>query len=104
VESRIEITEFTDPYCTWCWGSEPVLRHALEAYGEQISLRFVMGGLVEDRTTFYNPANGIGGEQWEQQIAAHCHQRRWWRAQENLSCERLVERVTLLFARRRPSR
>jgi len=71
VESQIEITEFTDPYCTWCWGSEPVLRHALEAYGDQISLRFVMGGLVEDRTTFYDPANGIGGEQWEQQIATH---------------------------------
>jgi putative protein-disulfide isomerase len=71
VESQIEIVEFTDPYCTWCWGSEPVLRHAQEAYGERLSLRFVMGGLVEDRTTFYDPANGIGGEQWEQQIAAH---------------------------------
>ena len=21
----IEIIEFTDPVCTWCWGSEPVL-------------------------------------------------------------------------------
>ena len=71
MESGIEIVEFTDPYCTWCWGSEPVLRHALEAYGDQLSLRFVMGGLVEDRATFYDPANGIGGEQWERQIAAH---------------------------------
>ena len=71
MESPIEIVEFTDPYCTWCWGSEPVLRHALEAYGDRISLRFVMGGLVADRATFYDPANGIGGEQWERQIAAH---------------------------------
>lgn len=71
MEPQIEITEFTDPYCTWCWGSEPVLRHALEAYGDRVSLRFVMGGLVEDRASFYDPANGIGGEQWEQQIAAH---------------------------------
>lgn len=71
MESPIEITEFTDPYCTWCWGSEPVLRHALETYGDQLRVRFVMGGLVEDRTTFYDPANGIGGEQWERQIAAH---------------------------------
>ncbi len=71
MEPQIEITEFTDPYCTWCWGSEPVLRHALEAYGDRISLRFVMGGLVKDRTTFSDPANRIGGEQWEQQIAAH---------------------------------
>jgi len=71
VESQIEMVEFTDPYCTWCWGSEPVLRHALEAYGDRIRVRFVMGGLVADRTTFYDPANAIGGEQWERQIAAH---------------------------------
>ena len=71
VESQIEIVEFSDPYCTWCWGSEPVLRHALEAYGDRLRVRFVMGGLVEDRATFYDPANGIGGEQWERQIAAH---------------------------------
>jgi len=71
LESQIEIVEFTDPYCTWCWGSEPVLRHAQEAYGDQLRVRFVMGGLVEDRTTFYDPANGIGGAQWERQIAAH---------------------------------
>jgi len=49
LESQIEIVEFTDPYCTWCWGSEPVLRHAQEAYGDQLRVRFVMGGLVEDR-------------------------------------------------------
>ena len=71
MESQIEIVEFSDPYCTWCWGSEPVLRHALEAYGDRLRVRFVMGGLVEDRATFYDPANAIGGEQWERQIAAH---------------------------------
>ena len=21
----IEITQYTDPYCTWCWGSEPII-------------------------------------------------------------------------------
>jgi len=21
----IEITQYTDPYCTWCWGSEPIV-------------------------------------------------------------------------------
>jgi predicted DsbA family dithiol-disulfide isomerase len=35
MEPQIEITEFTDPYCTWCWGSEPVLRHVLEAYDDR---------------------------------------------------------------------
>ncbi|MCE5190800.1 MAG: hypothetical protein LLG08_03445 [Actinomycetia bacterium] len=45
----IEIIEYTDSYCTWCWGSEPVLRHLREAYGDQLTVRFVMGGLVEGR-------------------------------------------------------
>lgn len=67
----IEITEYTDPYCTWCWGSEPVLRHLQEAYGEQVSVRFVMGGLVEDSKTFSDPMNGIGGANWLEPIAAH---------------------------------
>ena len=71
MEPEIEIVDLTDLYCTWCWGSEPVLRHALEAYGDRLRLRFVMGGLVEDRATFYDPANGIGGPEWERQIAAH---------------------------------
>ena len=51
----IEIVEYTDPYCTWCWGSEPVLRHLQEAYGDQLTIRFVMGGLVEDSKTFSDP-------------------------------------------------
>jgi len=68
----IEITEYTDPYCTWCWGSEPVLRHLQEALGEQLSIRFVMGGLVEDSATFSDPMNGIGGGgDWLQPIADH---------------------------------
>lgn len=67
----IEITQYTDPYCTWCWGSEPVFRHVQEAYGEQLTARFVMGGLVEDSTTFSDPMNGIGGPDWLEPIAAH---------------------------------
>lgn len=67
----VEITQYTDPYCTWCWGSEPILRHLQEVYGEQLSLRFVMGGLVEDSTTFADPMNGIGGANWLEPIAAH---------------------------------
>lgn len=67
----IEITEFTDPYCTWCWGSEPMLRTLQERYGDQLSLRFVMGGLVEDRSKFYDPSNHIDGDGMATQLAAH---------------------------------
>ena len=58
----LEIIEFTDPVCTWCWGSEPVL-HALETrFGNQLKVSYVMGGLVKDITAFYDSYNDIGGD------------------------------------------
>lgn len=70
---KIEIISYTDPYCTWCWGSDPIMRHLEEVYGEQLSIRYVMGGLVEDSRTFSDPMNGIGGgnSNWLQGIADH---------------------------------
>jgi len=69
--SPIEIVSYTDPYCTWCWGSEPILRKIQEVYGEQVRLRFVMGGLVEDMRKFSDPSAGIGGDFWYKQVADH---------------------------------
>ena len=54
------LTQFTDPMCTWCWGSEPVIRHLRVAYGDQVRVEYVMGGLVEDFDEFYDAANDIG--------------------------------------------
>jgi predicted DsbA family dithiol-disulfide isomerase len=61
-DKKIEIIEFTDPVCTWCWGSEPVLRKLEARYGEQVKISFVMGGLVKDITSFYDRFNDIGGD------------------------------------------
>lgn len=58
----IEIIEFTDPVCTWCWGSEPVLRKLETRFGEQVKISFVMAGLVKDITSFYDRYNDIGGD------------------------------------------
>ncbi len=44
----IELLEFQDPYCTWCWGTEPILRKIKEVYGDQVKILFKAGGLVED--------------------------------------------------------
>ena len=30
----IEIIAFTDPVCTWCWGTEPALRALQTRYGD----------------------------------------------------------------------
>ena len=69
--SLIELIEFTDPYCTWCWGSEPVLRKIEEVYGEQVKISYTMGGLVADMDTFHDSVNRIGGSKWYEQVAAH---------------------------------
>lgn len=70
-EPLIEIIEYTDPYCTWCWASEPVLRKIKEVYGDQVEISFKMGGLVRDIGDFYDPLNRIGGENIMEQVAAH---------------------------------
>ncbi|NLC65584.1 MAG: DsbA family protein [Clostridium sp.] len=58
---KIIITNFTDPVCSWCWGSEPVLRALETHYPKQIEFRYIMGGLVDDIDNFTDPANGITG-------------------------------------------
>ncbi len=70
---QLEVLAFTDPVCTWCWGSEPLFRKLETWYGDQVKLRYVMGGLVQDIRAFYDSANGIGGdpEQSNLQIARH---------------------------------
>jgi len=60
--THIEIIEFTDPACTWCWGSEPVLRKLEYLFGSKIKVGYVMGGLVKDAKTFMDPGNSIGGD------------------------------------------
>ncbi len=57
----VDILEFTDPVCTWCWGSEPVLRALTHRFGDHVSVGFVMGGLVADIREFFDSRNNIGG-------------------------------------------
>ena len=57
MEKKLIITEFTDPVCTWCWGSEPVLRKLQTVYQDQLDVRFIMGGLVPDISDFMDEMN-----------------------------------------------
>ncbi len=68
---QIELISYTDPYCTWCWGSEPILRKIKAIYGDQVKISFIMGGLVENFDTFYDLHNNIGGPRKFEQGAAH---------------------------------
>jgi predicted DsbA family dithiol-disulfide isomerase len=67
----LEVIEYTDPYCTWCWGSEPILRKIKELYGSQVQVSYRMGGLVADIGNFYDALNQIGGSNWYKQVADH---------------------------------
>jgi predicted DsbA family dithiol-disulfide isomerase len=96
---QLEIIEFTDPVCTWCWGSEPVLRTLEARYADKIKIGFIMGGLVKDITAFYDSHNEIGGdpELSNQSIAAH-----WLEASERHGMPVKVEGFKL-FTKDQPS-
>jgi len=85
----VEITYFTDPYCSWCWATEPVLYRIRETYREQVHLRYVMGGLVRDIADFYDNLNDI---RTTAEVAPH------WRMVSERSGqpidERLMEEIT----------
>ncbi|MBO7301210.1 MAG: DsbA family protein [Bacteroidaceae bacterium] len=58
----MKITIFADPVCTWCWGSVPVIRALAYRYGEQLKISYLMGGMIEDITTYSNRKLSIGGD------------------------------------------
>ncbi len=79
MSKHVRITAFTDPACTWCWGSEPALRAVEIRYGDQVSIRPVMGGLVKDVRAFMDTANNIGGDPGRSNAAVTAH---WLEASE----------------------
>lgn len=70
---KVEIIEFSDPVCTWCWGSEPLLKKLKVRYKDQLSVKYIMGGLVKDINDFYDSFNDIGNDanNSNKQIVAH---------------------------------
>lgn len=59
---KIKITVFADPVCTWCWGSVPVLRALAYRYGKQVEIDYIMGGMIEDITSYSNRRLSVGGD------------------------------------------
>ncbi len=45
---KIIIYAFSDPLCTWCWGSELLLRKIAWRYRDHVEIKYVMGGMVKD--------------------------------------------------------
>src|ERR671931_2621205 len=42
----VECRYYTDPACSWSWGSEPKLRRLMWEFGDQLRFSWVMGGLA----------------------------------------------------------
>src|SRR4051812_1359540 len=47
--AAVDVVEFTDPWCSWAWGTEPKLRRLRWRLGDRCDWRIVMGDLVADR-------------------------------------------------------
>lgn len=71
-EQRVEVVEYTDPICSWAWGTEPKLRLLQWRYGHRLSWRVVMGGLVHDASE--------GRADWDPARAAEPMSKYWRRS------------------------
>ncbi len=59
----IEVIEYTDPCCSWAWGTEPKLRRLRWQYDDQLTWRTAMGGLVGDASAVYEDMTDAEGGQ-----------------------------------------
>lgn len=83
-QKRVRILYFTDPFCSWCWASEPTLLALMEQYGDQVEVQTVMGGMIRDFSDFNDAANGISNPQ---AVMPH------WRMVEERTRQPIDERV-----------
>jgi len=60
---QIEISYYTDPLCCWSWGFEPQWRRLQYEYGDNITIRNVMSGLIPSWKNFNDPTNSISRPQ-----------------------------------------
>lgn len=55
----VEVIYYTDPLCSWSWAFEPEWRRLRYEFGEQLTWRYVMGGLLSSWREFSDPFNEI---------------------------------------------
>lgn len=58
MEAKVNILYFSDPLCSYCWGSEIILRTIKEEFEDDISIEYRMGGLMPDWSMFDGKEEG----------------------------------------------
>ncbi len=48
MSKKIHVNIVSDPFCSWCWGSEPELRALETLFGDQLEITQHMGYLIPD--------------------------------------------------------
>lgn len=71
----VAVTEYTDPVCSWAWGTEPKLRRLRWRHGHRTAWRRVLGGLIGDAAS--------GRADWDPITAAEPMERYWKRVSEH---------------------
>lgn len=61
----VAVVEYTDPFCSWAWSTEPKLRRLRLALGTQASWRRVFGILVDGRPAADCRGEGAIADQYE---------------------------------------
>ena len=57
----VEVRYYTDPACSWSWGTEPKLRRLIWEFGAELRFTWVMGGLARQYGPDYRDREaGIG--------------------------------------------
>lgn len=44
----VDVLYYTDPGCPWSWAAEPALRRLQAEFGDEVRIRYVMGGLARE--------------------------------------------------------
>ncbi len=66
MEKPVHIIYFSDPVCSYCWGSEPVISRLKRERGKCFDIEYRMGGLMPDWSMFSGSPDGpaVVGRHW----------------------------------------
>jgi putative protein-disulfide isomerase len=68
----VQVRYYTDPGCSWSWGTEPQLRRLAWEFEGELNERFVLGGLARRYGKEYSDVEaGVAGETCFQDLVSH---------------------------------